>query len=477
MTTKHINYDLPKLTLCGLVYGVGAYLDDHPGGATILRQCTGSDATAAFEDVGHSDEARGTLEKFAIGLLTEDEETRSVTASIFRSKVLPQMSATSTRRGYLSLQIGQTSASMLLALACVLLATRLLWADQVNMNAISAAMTNLSGFWGGVTLSLTGSAVIFSNVVHQFSKTIVMTKGFRTYPPVMKVNKIILGPSRSAEVPHKQDEALDTSQFKPMRLVDRARITTNSYRLVLRPNQSEMLRIPSGQHVQLRMEDKDGTIMRSYTPTNTLPDGSLELAIKVYAQGRMGNCLLSLPLNSTVDVRGPLGSFKNYHRFLCDSLGVLAGGSGITPVFALIKDIVTDENDKTRITLLYSEAGHGSTMMFDELNILAQRFPEKLKVHYFWKSVPPTHQVGKQESTDLPESRGQSNGDWTSLCASPGRIALASMQRMLPAVSARSKYLVCGPEGFTDQMVRDLGIMGALKPPGAGHCTDKVFVF
>jgi len=49
------------------VYDLTQYLGDHPAGAKrILRYC-GSDATSAFDNVGHSDQAMADREAFNIG--------------------------------------------------------------------------------------------------------------------------------------------------------------------------------------------------------------------------------------------------------------------------------------------------------------------------------------------------------------------------------------------------------------------------
>ncbi|KAI0966185.1 cytochrome b5 [Xylaria arbuscula] len=49
------------------VYDTTKFIDEHPGGEEVLLDVGGQDATEAFEDVGHSDEARETLEKFYVG--------------------------------------------------------------------------------------------------------------------------------------------------------------------------------------------------------------------------------------------------------------------------------------------------------------------------------------------------------------------------------------------------------------------------
>jgi cytochrome b involved in lipid metabolism len=49
------------------VYDVTSFVDEHPGGEEVMLDVAGQDATEAFEDVGHSDEARETLVKLLVG--------------------------------------------------------------------------------------------------------------------------------------------------------------------------------------------------------------------------------------------------------------------------------------------------------------------------------------------------------------------------------------------------------------------------
>ncbi|KAH9884103.1 cytochrome b5-like heme/steroid binding domain-containing protein [Xylariomycetidae sp. FL2044] len=51
------------------VYDTTKFVDEHPGGEEVLLDVGGQDATEAFEDVGHSDEARETLEQLLVGTL------------------------------------------------------------------------------------------------------------------------------------------------------------------------------------------------------------------------------------------------------------------------------------------------------------------------------------------------------------------------------------------------------------------------
>ena len=49
------------------VYDVSKFADEHPGGDEVLFSEVGKDATEAFEDVGHSDDARNLLPDMLVG--------------------------------------------------------------------------------------------------------------------------------------------------------------------------------------------------------------------------------------------------------------------------------------------------------------------------------------------------------------------------------------------------------------------------
>lgn len=55
----------------GKVYNVTDFVDEHPGGDEVLLAEAGKDATDAFNDVGHSEDARQLLEPMLVGSLAE----------------------------------------------------------------------------------------------------------------------------------------------------------------------------------------------------------------------------------------------------------------------------------------------------------------------------------------------------------------------------------------------------------------------
>ncbi|KAF8340740.1 cytochrome b5-like heme/steroid binding domain-containing protein [Cantharellus anzutake] len=55
------------VVISGKVYDATQFLDEHPGGDEVILAEAGKDATEAFEDVGHSDEARDLLKGLYVG--------------------------------------------------------------------------------------------------------------------------------------------------------------------------------------------------------------------------------------------------------------------------------------------------------------------------------------------------------------------------------------------------------------------------
>ncbi|KAI0773421.1 cytochrome b5 [Irpex lacteus] len=64
------------ILLHGKVYDVTKFLDEHPGGDEVILAEAAKDATEAFEDVGHSDEARALLKDLYVGEFEKDGELK-----------------------------------------------------------------------------------------------------------------------------------------------------------------------------------------------------------------------------------------------------------------------------------------------------------------------------------------------------------------------------------------------------------------
>nr|CAI5817370.1 unnamed protein product [Callosobruchus analis] len=68
---KHSDNKSTWVVIHNNVFDVTEFLNEHPGGEEVLLEQAGKDASEAFEDVGHSSDARDLMTKYKIGELIE----------------------------------------------------------------------------------------------------------------------------------------------------------------------------------------------------------------------------------------------------------------------------------------------------------------------------------------------------------------------------------------------------------------------
>ncbi|QPG77381.1 hypothetical protein FOA43_004794 [Brettanomyces nanus] len=78
---RHNKKDDLWMIIHGNVYDVTKFVDEHPGGEEVLLDVAGTDATDAFEDIGHSDDAREILKDLYLGKVDGVATTASTTSS------------------------------------------------------------------------------------------------------------------------------------------------------------------------------------------------------------------------------------------------------------------------------------------------------------------------------------------------------------------------------------------------------------
>ncbi|XP_003385702.1 PREDICTED: cytochrome b5-like isoform X2 [Amphimedon queenslandica] len=66
---KHKDQNSLWMVVHNKVYDVTKFMEEHPGGEEVLLEQGGRDATEAFEDVGHSPDARELQQNYLIGEL------------------------------------------------------------------------------------------------------------------------------------------------------------------------------------------------------------------------------------------------------------------------------------------------------------------------------------------------------------------------------------------------------------------------
>lgn len=248
--------------------------------------------------------------------------------------------------------------------------------------------------------------------------------------------------------------ALHPREYRKFVLARKDKLSPNVYRFIFAlPDPSDILGLPIGQHIAIRAGINGQAITRSYTPTSNDSDrGRLELVVKVYPNGLLTNYLAALNPGDQVEFRGPKGAMR-YHKGLCRHIGMIAGGTGITPMYQLIRAICEDETDNTTVSLLYANQTVDDILLREELDGFAKKCPTKFKVWYVLNTAPENWEY------------------------STGFITNELIKEKFHAASPDSKAMLCGPPGMVNAMKNNLVDLGFEKPGAISKATDQIFVF
>lgn len=140
-----------------------------------------------------------------------------------------------------------------------------------------------------------------------------------------------------------------------------------------------------GQFLTLRLPMDGRHVPRCYSMSSApMVDSTLRVTVKRVHQGRGSNWLCDrLQVGDHVEVMPPAGVFTP--RALDGDFLLLGGGSGITPVFSILRSALLQ--GQGRITLLYANRDERSVIFRDELKALAAAHPSRLQVIHWLDSV------------------------------------------------------------------------------------------
>lgn len=230
---------------------------------------------------------------------------------------------------------------------------------------------------------------------------------------------------------------------------------TNVFRFVFAlPTATDDLGLPIGQHVAIKAVINGTTVTRSYTPTsNNIDRGCIELVIKCYPDGLLsGKYLAGLTVGDEVEFRGPKGSIR-YTKGLCRKIGIVAGGTGITPMYQLIRAICKNDTDTTDVSLIYANRSESDILLRDQLEWFARQYPKDFKLWYLLDSAPE---------------------GWT---YGTGYADRAVLTAQLPAPSLDTKMMLCKPPGMVNATKKNSIAMGIERPGVVPKMTDQIFCF
>ncbi|XP_043723135.1 NADH-cytochrome b5 reductase-like protein [Telopea speciosissima] len=257
--------------------------------------------------------------------------------------------------------------------------------------------------------------------------------------------------------------ALNPDKWVEFKLLESARVSHNTklFRFSFDPTAKLGLnvascfytRAPQGQDDEGKMQ----YVLRPYTPISD-PDakGYFDLLIKIYPDGKMSQYFASLKPGDVLDVKGPIQKLK-YTPNMKKNIGMIAGGSGITPMLQIIDAIVKNPDDTTQVSLIYANVSPDDILLKEKLDTLATSHPN-LKVFYTVDNPSKNWRGGK------------------------GFVSKDMVMKGLPGPAEDTLVVVCGPPGMMKHISGDKNkdrtqgeLSGLLKQ--LGYTEQMVFKF
>uniref|UniRef100_A0A1L8DZK6 NADH-cytochrome b5 reductase n=1 Tax=Nyssomyia neivai TaxID=330878 RepID=A0A1L8DZK6_9DIPT len=259
--------------------------------------------------------------------------------------------------------------------------------------------------------------------------------------------------------PAKLKTLLDPNEKYLLPLIEKEEIShdTRRFRFGL-PSKQHVLGLPIGQHINLSATISDELVIRAYTPVSSDDDcGFVDLVIKVYKRnvhpkfpngGKMSQHLDAMKIGDTIAFRGPSGklqytgngafSIKKSRKdppaqVKATKLNMIAGGTGITPMLQLVRNILKAGTDRTEIALLFANQSENDILLRNELEHFSSEYPEQFKVWYTLDSTPADWKYSKGFISDemikehlLPPS----DSTLTLMCGPPPMITYACIPNL-----------------------------------------------
>jgi ferredoxin-NADP reductase len=194
----------------------------------------------------------------------------------------------------------------------------------------------------------------------------------------------------------------------------------------------------AGQHVDVRLTAADGyQAERSYSIASA-PTGQplIDLTVERVPDGEVSPFLIDeLRLGDRFEVRGPIGGYFVRDPAAVDPLLLIAGGSGIVPLMAMIRDR-SKVMSRVPCTLLYSSRTPDDVIYATELHQLAQSGDGLRIIDTFTRVQPP---------------------GWTGYAR---RIDMAMISEVLETTGRKAQAFVCGPTPLVESAAEALVGLG-----------------
>lgn len=229
----------------------------------------------------------------------------------------------------------------------------------------------------------------------------------------------------------------------PIHTINKESHDTLRIRLRL-PNNSDYFGLPVASCVTFRgydVNNPQNELIRPYTPvSDSALQGFVEFVIKVYADKKepsMTQYIASLTENDGIEMMGPWNKIE-YPFEEKTNLAMICGGSGITPMIQVLKEMALHKDMDTRgVTLINANKTENDRLCMSDLLSIKTIMQDRLHV---WDVI------------EQPISNQISMSSWNPNVIKIGRIDKQLLKEYLPEPSDETLIMICGTDGMLEAL-------------------------
>lgn len=145
----------------------------------------------------------------------------------------------------------------------------------------------------------------------------------------------------------------------------------------------------AGQHIDVRLTAEDGyQAQRSYSIASAPEEPWITITVERLEDGEVSPYLADeLRPGDLLELRGPIGGWFTWHTREGGPLLLVAGGSGIAPLMAMLRHRAAHRSP-VPVRLLYSSRSADDIIYRDELERLAADDPDLAVIHTLTRAQP-----------------------------------------------------------------------------------------
>jgi ring-1,2-phenylacetyl-CoA epoxidase subunit PaaE len=207
----------------------------------------------------------------------------------------------------------------------------------------------------------------------------------------------------------------------------------------------------SGQFISLVFNIGGKDAVRSYSISSAPFENDLQVAVKRVKNGLVSNHIMdTLNTGDTVTVQPVDGRFVlEPVEHSKETLFFVAAGSGITPIFSMIKNCLENQ-PMSKLVLVYGNKKDDQVIFGKELEELEQKYKGQLFVYHAYSKAGGLFSRFKKSV-------------WTAdNKVSNGRVDASKLRGLLDLhkKTANSQVYLCGPEGLVDLSIETFSSLG-----------------